>query len=66
MADQLSRPGPNNNAVGKATNGSQVQGSEVDVKIYADVKTSGPETVISTEFGCPIGKVPTGAKTGGL
>jgi hypothetical protein len=65
---EIDSPGVNHyRTVGKTPTGKQDNGT-ADVKIYADVNTGkGPNTVISTEFGpCPIGKIPTGKKTGGL
>lgn len=63
---ELSIPGPANKGVGKPTSGKQDQGSNVDVHNYCKVDTKGPKTVISTEFECALGKIPTGEKTGGL
>jgi hypothetical protein len=67
MSDQLSSPGKSTlESIGKKPTGAQTKG-EADVKLYADVETGkGPATTISTEMDCPLGKVPTGAKTGGL
>lgn len=65
---EINSPGPNNNAVGKPTSGSQDQGSNIDVTNFAKVNTGqGPSTVISSEFTCDlVKKIPTGEKTGGL
>ncbi len=67
MAEQLSSPGPKHlESVGKKPSGEQNQGSNIDVTNYAKVNTGGPATTISTEMNCPIGKIPSGQKNGGL
>ena len=65
--NQLDSPGGETmSPVGKTPTGAQNKG-DVDVKIYADVDTGkGPSTTINTEFDCALGKIPSGAKTGGL
>lgn len=56
-----------NTPIGKTPTGKQDQGSNIDVKIYADVNTGkAGNTSISTLMDCPLGKVPTGKKDGGL
>lgn len=69
MAGQINNPGPDKSfdPVGKTPTGRQDQGSNIDVENYAKVNTGkGGKTTISTEMECPIGKPPSGEKTGGL
>lgn len=65
---QIDSPGTNHlTSVGKTPTGAQNQGSNIDVKNYADLDTGkGPKTTIGTEMNCPLGKIPTGKKDGGL
>lgn len=64
---EISSPGTNHlTSVGKTPTGAQDKGA-ADVKLYTDVNTGkAGGTTISTEMNCPLGKTPTGAKTGGL
>jgi hypothetical protein len=64
---EINSPGKETRGVGKPISGKQDQGSNIDVKNYCEVNTGlGGSGAISTEMNTPIGKKPTGAKTGGL
>jgi hypothetical protein len=64
---EINSPGPQRKEVGKPTSGRQDQGSGEDVMNYCDVNTGlGGSGAISTQMNTPLGKTPTGKKTGGL
>ena len=64
---QLDSPGKATlDTVGKTPTGAQSKGA-VDVKLYVNVDTGkGGGTTIDTQFDPAFGRVPSGAKTGGL
>lgn len=64
---EISSPGTNHlTTIGGVPSGKQDKG-EVDIHPYCEVNTGkGGSGTISTEMNTPLGKTPTGAKTGGL